>query len=126
MKTRDSLHHRFLETSSETNWTEYKGYRNNVKRALMDVKENAHIRRFNVTRGPCAKCCSIKISKKKTKKMSIPKISSPNDFNPYFSSVECRAADAVAQLARENNITYLNSFPLRLCCPPWIVLVLVL
>lgn len=31
-----------------------------------------------------------------------------NDFNSYFSSVGSRTADAVAQLARDNNFTYLN------------------
>ena len=32
-----------------------------------------------------------------------------NDFNSYFSSVGSRTAEAVAQLARDNNFTYLNS-----------------
>ena len=117
MKTRDSLHHRFFQTRSETEWAEYKDYRNNVKRALMDAERKHTYQEVQSNKSNSRSLWKVinnvvpsKSQEKHVYSKDIKTVA--NDFNLYFSSVGSRAADAVAQLARDNNITYSNSSPL--------------
>ena len=104
MKTRDSLYRRFFQTRNETDWAEYKDSRKNVKRALIDA-ERKHTYQ--------------EVQSNKSNSRSLWKVINnivPSKFQEkhvysmfIFSSVGSRTADAVAQLARDNNFTYLNS-----------------
>ena len=77
MKTRDCLHHRFLQTRRKTHCTEYKDYRSKLNEPSWMLKENSHIKSFKVTRvtrGPFGKWSKMLFHQNLKKNMSIPKI----------------------------------------------------
>ena len=117
MKTRDSLNCRFFQTLSETDWAEYKDSRNSVKRALIDAERKQIYQELQSSKSNSRslwKVINNNVPSKSQEKHVYSKDlkTVANDFNSYFLSVGSRAADAVAQLARDNNITYLNPSPL--------------
>ena len=106
-----------MKTRSETDWAEYKDYRNNVKRALMDAERKHTYQEVQSNKSNSRSLWKVinnvvpsKSQEKHVYSKDLKTVA--NDFNSYFSSVGSRAADAVAQLARDNNITYSNSSPL--------------
>ena len=114
MKTRDNLHHRFLQTRSETDWAEYKNYRNNVKRALIDAERKHAYQEVQSNKSSSRSLWKVtnnvvpsKSQEKHVYSKDLKTVA--NDLNSYFSSFGSLAADAVAQLAIDNNITYLRA-----------------
>ena len=106
-----------MKTRSETDWAEYKDYRNNVKRALMDAERKHTYQEVQSNKSNSRSLWKVinnvvpsKSQEKHVYSKDLKTVA--NDFNSYFSSVGSRAAEAVAQLARDNNITYSNSSPL--------------
>ena len=117
MKSRDSLYRRFFQTRSETVCPEYKDSRKNVKRALIDAERKHTYQEVQSNKSNSRSLWKVinntvpsKFQEKNVYSKYLKTVA--NDFNSYFSAVGSRIADAVAQLARDNNITYLN------CSPP--------
>lgn len=109
MRIRDKLHHLFYQTRTHTDWINYKSCRNTVK-AMLRTSEKTYIRN-QIHQCKCnsgalwkvihhilpSKEISKPIYTKDTEKLA-------EEFNTFFLSVGETTAQAVKQLAENNNI----------------------
>ena len=110
MKTRNRLHHRFLETRHEIDWAEYKSSRKSVKRALINAERNYTHHEVQSNKQNSRSLwkvinCAIPSKDKErpayTKNLTVL----ANEFNQFFFMVGKNAADSSRHLTEENNIT---------------------
>ena len=111
MDNRNSLHRRFLQTRDASDWEKYKVSRNTVKRVLTEAERSYTFQEVQENKNDPRSLWKIinRIIPSKEKERQVyaknPKTVA-DEFNAFFSKVGRNAADAVAQLAEEVNITH--------------------